>query len=184
AKAGVGSAVNDTTRELGGALGVAVLGSVFGSIYGPRVRDALTGTGLPADATAAASDQIGAAASVAERLGGEPGRALFDAASRAFVDGMSIAFMLGAAALALGAVIVARFLPAQAPDALAPIELVDGTVLAADDAERDNGAGTDHRERKSLVDAYAMSGAQGAGVRTVHELREPSADLTETSPAS
>ncbi|MGH3450723.1 MAG: DHA2 family efflux MFS transporter permease subunit [Haloechinothrix sp.] len=169
AKAGVGSAVNDTTRELGGALGVAVLGSVFGSIYGPRVRDALAGTGLPADAAEAASDQIGAAASVAERLGGEPGQALFDAASRAFVDGMSIAFMIGAVALALGAVIVAKFLPARAPDALASAGPVDGAGAAAGNGEghngdRYNGAGTDHHRQEPLVGAHASSGANGEEV--------------------
>ena len=42
AKAGVGSAMNDTTRQVGGALGVAVVGSVMLSVYGGRVGDALT----------------------------------------------------------------------------------------------------------------------------------------------
>jgi EmrB/QacA subfamily drug resistance transporter len=116
AKAGVGSAVNDTTREIGGALGVAVLGSVLSSGYGPDVRDAVAGTPLPATAVDAVSDQVGAAMEVASRLGGEPGRALADAAGRAFVDGQSIAFVIGAAALALGAVIVGFFLPARARD--------------------------------------------------------------------
>lgn len=118
AKAGVGSAVNDTVRQIGGALGVAVLGSVFSSIYRPRVRDSLATASLPGDAVDAASDQIGAAASIAERIGGDAGREVFDAAARAFTDGMSIAFILGAGALTLGALIVARFLPARARDAL------------------------------------------------------------------
>ena len=48
AKAGVGSAVNDTTREVGAALGVAVLGSVMSSTYRPRVSDAIAGRGVPA----------------------------------------------------------------------------------------------------------------------------------------
>jgi EmrB/QacA subfamily drug resistance transporter len=116
AKAGVGSAVNDTTREIGGALGVAVLGSVLSSGYGPDVRDAVAGTPLPASRVEAVSDQVGAAMEAASRLGGEPGRALADAAGRAFVDGQSIAFVIGAAALALGAVIVGFFLPARARD--------------------------------------------------------------------
>jgi MFS transporter, DHA2 family, multidrug resistance protein len=116
AKAGVGSAVNDTTRQVGGALGVAVLGSVMSSTYGPRVADAISGFPLPAEQAKAIHDQIGAAMRVASEIGGPPGRALADVASRGFADGMSTAFLIGAAALALGAVIVALFLPARAPD--------------------------------------------------------------------
>jgi EmrB/QacA subfamily drug resistance transporter len=116
AKAGVGSAVNDTTRQVGGALGVAVLGSVMSSTYGPRVRDAISGLPAPQDVARAVSDQVGAAMQAASQIGGEPGRALADAASRGFADGMSTAFLIGAAALALGAVIVALFLPARARD--------------------------------------------------------------------
>jgi EmrB/QacA subfamily drug resistance transporter len=116
AKAGVGSAVNDTTRQVGGALGVAVLGSVMSSTYCPRVADAISGFPLPAEQAKAIHDQIGAAMRVASEIGGPPGRALADVASRGFADGMSTAFLIGAAALALGAVIVALFLPARAPD--------------------------------------------------------------------
>jgi hypothetical protein len=116
AKAGVGSAVNDTTRELGGALGVAVLGSVMSSTYRPKVSDAISGSPLPREAANAVTDQIGAAMSVAERIGGEPGRLLADTASRAFTDGMGTAFLIGAAALVVGAVIVGLFLPARSKD--------------------------------------------------------------------
>jgi EmrB/QacA subfamily drug resistance transporter len=116
AKAGVGSAVNDTTREVGGALGVAVLGSVMSSTYGPRVTDAISGFPVSADQASAIRDQIGAAMRAASAIGGEQGRALADVASRGFADGMSTAFIIGAAALALGAVIVALFLPARGRD--------------------------------------------------------------------
>jgi DHA2 family multidrug resistance protein-like MFS transporter len=116
ARAGVGSAVNDTTRQVGGALGVAVLGSVMSSTYGPRVTDAISGFPVPAEQAKAIRDQIGAAMRAASEIGGPPGRALADVASRGFADGMSTAFLIGAAALALGAVIVALFLPARARD--------------------------------------------------------------------
>ena len=116
AKAGVGSAVNDTTREIGGALGVAVLGSVMASTYRPRVSDAIAGLPVPAEAADAITDQVGAAMRAAAEIGGEPGRALADAASSGFADGMGIAFMIGAAALALGALIVALYLPARGHD--------------------------------------------------------------------
>ena len=115
-KAGVGSAVNDTTRELGGAFGVAVLGSIVSSTYGPQVRDAVAGTPLPASAANAASDQVGAAMEIAARLPTGPSQLLHDVAASAFIDGMSTALTVGAGALALGAVVVALFLPARAAD--------------------------------------------------------------------
>ena len=119
AKAGVGSAVNDTTRELGGALGVAVLGSVMSSTYRPEVSDAISGLPVPPEAADAITEQIGAAVTVAERVGGEPGRFVTDVASRAFTNGMGTAFVIGALALALGAVIVGLFLPARSHDYVA-----------------------------------------------------------------
>jgi hypothetical protein len=126
AKAGVGSAVNDTTRQVGGALGVAVLGSVMSSTYGPRVTDAISDFPVPAEQANAISDQIGAAIGAAERIGGEPGRLLASVASKGFADGMSTAFVIGAAALVLGAVIVVIFLPARAHDHEGPTPADDG----------------------------------------------------------
>ena len=86
------------------------------STYGPRVSDAISGAPVPTDVAHAITDQVGAAMRVAGEIGGEPGRALATAASGGFADGMSIAFMMGSAALALGAVIVALYLPARAHD--------------------------------------------------------------------
>jgi EmrB/QacA subfamily drug resistance transporter len=114
AKAGVGSAVNDTTRELGGAFGVAIMGSVVTAAYGSQVRDAVAGSPLPATAVEAVSDQVGAAMAVAQQIGGEPGRRLAEVASAAFVDGMSTALIVAAVVMAAGAALVARFLPARA----------------------------------------------------------------------
>ena len=116
AKAGVGSAVNDTTREIGAALGVAVLGSVMSSTYRPRVSDAISGFPVPDDVAHAITDQVGAAMAVAGEVGGEPGRLLAAAAADGFADGMGIAFVIGAAALVLGAVIAALYLPARSHD--------------------------------------------------------------------
>jgi len=116
AKAGVGSAVNDTTREIGAALGVAVLGSVMSSTYRPRVTEAISGFPVPDEAAHAITDQVGAAMGIADEIGGEPGRLLADAASSGFADGMGVAFVIGAVALLVGAVIVARFLPARSHD--------------------------------------------------------------------
>ena len=65
-RAGVGSAVNDTTRELGGTLGVAIAGSLVASIYSGRVVDGLAGTPVPPEALDAAKDSVTGALFVAE----------------------------------------------------------------------------------------------------------------------
>ncbi|HZD24126.1 MAG TPA: DHA2 family efflux MFS transporter permease subunit, partial [Acidimicrobiia bacterium] len=69
AKAGVGSAMNDTTRQIGGALGVAILGSVLGSVYSSTMQPLVEASPLPAQAAAVASDSIGGALGVAQQVG-------------------------------------------------------------------------------------------------------------------
>lgn len=115
-KAGVGSAVNDTTRQVGGALGVAILGSLFSSVYASRVGSALAGHGLSAAAARATQDSIGGALATAGQLGGERGRALAEAARESFVGAMGPTFLVAAAVALVGAVIVLAFLPARALD--------------------------------------------------------------------
>jgi EmrB/QacA subfamily drug resistance transporter len=106
-KAGVGSAVNDTTREVGGALGVAVLGSVMSSVYADR---------LPTGVVDAARESIGAAMVIAGQVGEVPGRELASAASHAFVDGIGVALLIAAGVAVLGAVVAWLALPARAHD--------------------------------------------------------------------
>ena len=67
-------AVNDTTRELGGTLGVAIVGSVFASVYGAQVAEALTKLGLPSSVIDTAKESVAAALSVAQALPGDAGR--------------------------------------------------------------------------------------------------------------
>src|SRR5918999_2739110 len=86
AKAGVGSAMNDTTRMVGGALGVAVLGSVLASSYGSAIEPALRG--VPPQLAEAAGDSIGAVSTIAPRFG-EAGGALLAADRAAFIEGMT-----------------------------------------------------------------------------------------------
>lgn len=109
---GVGSAVNDTTREIGGAMGVAVLGSVFAGGYGASMADAVRG--LPEAAAAAAGNSLAAAGVVAAQLGGEAGAALLAAAQEAFVGSMSFTSLIGVGFAAAGAVVALAFLPARA----------------------------------------------------------------------
>ena len=84
-KASVGSAVNDTTRTTGGALGVAILGSLLASQYRGDMDEAVSG--LPHGAAATASDTLSGGLAVAHRMGDRPGRRRPDA----FVNGMHVA---------------------------------------------------------------------------------------------
>jgi EmrB/QacA subfamily drug resistance transporter len=115
AKAGVGSAVNDVTRELGGTFGVAVVGAVFSSFYGPQLALLLHGEGLPAPALAAARQSPAAAYQVAGRAPASAHAAIIDAANRAFIAGLSHGSLVCAAVVALGAVIAFLVLPRRLP---------------------------------------------------------------------
>ena len=114
-KAGVGSAVNDVTRELGGTFGVAVVGAVFSSVYGPRLAQLLHGTGLPALALAAARQSPAAALQVAGQAPPSAHAVIIDAADRAFVAGLSRGSLVCAAVVALGAVFAFLVLPRRLP---------------------------------------------------------------------
>ena len=115
AKAGVGSAVNDTTRQVGGALGVAVIGSVASSLYASHVVDAVEKAPVspPPAAVEQIKEQIGAALAIAERFDAPQ---LADAARQSFVDGMHAGVLVAAGAALLGALVVFRWLPARAPE--------------------------------------------------------------------
>jgi EmrB/QacA subfamily drug resistance transporter len=111
AKAGVGSAMNDTTRQVGGALGVAVLGSILAASYGAAIQPTLRGA--PPQVAQTAGDSIGAAATIAAQLGPQ-GSGLLEAARSAFIQGMGDALQVGAGVAALAALLVLLFLPARA----------------------------------------------------------------------
>src|SRR5215218_5138671 len=112
AKAGIGSAMNDVVREVGGTLGVAVLGSVLSSSYGSGMDEATSG--LSRAAAAAASDSVGAAHEVGAQLGGGAGAKLIDTADGQFVDALTTTASLAAAAAVIGALIALSFLPSRA----------------------------------------------------------------------
>jgi EmrB/QacA subfamily drug resistance transporter len=109
AKAGVGSAMNDVNRQLGGALGVAIIGSISSSVYSSKVEAATTS--LPAGAAEAATDSVGGAAGVAANLPAGSAEALTAAANAAFTDALGLALLAGSAIALLGAALVRRYLP-------------------------------------------------------------------------
>lgn len=140
-KAGVGSAVNDTTRELGGTLGVAVVGSVFASVYGAALVDALESRGLPDELLESAGGSMAAALSVAQSLPGDVGGAIVSSAQAAFIDGLSTGSLVAAGVAAAGAVIALRFLPArQSLIRQVPVSTARGDEKASSTAGRSSSA--------------------------------------------
>ena len=109
-KAGIGSAVNDATRELGATFGVAIIGSVYASRYASGIDDAAGS--LPAPALDAATDSIGAALAVAAQLG-PAGQPLLEASQAAFFDGFQLGCLVAASVLIAGAAFAARYLPSR-----------------------------------------------------------------------
>lgn len=113
-KAGIGSAVNDTTRELGGTLGVAIIGSVFSSLYVGSLNDAGGTFGqLPPEAQELTKESVGAARIVAEQLGPNA-QPYLDQVNTAFLSGLSVGCYVAAGVAFAGAVFASRFLPARA----------------------------------------------------------------------
>lgn len=112
-KAGIGSAVNDTTRELGGTLGVAVVGSVFTSVYAGSLADGPIVSSLPEESRVATEESVGAVRFIAPELGDLAGAYIAEV-NEAFLSGLSTACLVVAGVALGGAAFAARFLPANA----------------------------------------------------------------------
>ncbi len=124
AKQGVASAVNDLAREVGGALGIAVLGSALTGRYQAGVADATAH--LPANLAGHAEDALPAALAIADRIGPQ-GASLASSAQAAFVDGLGLALVIAAASVAAAAVFVLW----RAPREAAVMDPRGGTVSLA-----------------------------------------------------
>jgi EmrB/QacA subfamily drug resistance transporter len=151
-RAGVGSAVNDTTREIGGALGVAILGSITAASYAATVTSnpqfATLQQASP-EAADAVKSSVGGAAIVAETIGGDVARLLTAAANEAFVEALGHTVYVGAGVALLGALVALIFLPSRPIETLAEPGLEDVLVRAAKDVPSD-AVGVD---RRGLVQA-------------------------------
>jgi EmrB/QacA subfamily drug resistance transporter len=110
-KAGVASAMNDVTREVAGALGTAVIGSLITSLYASRMVDSTAA--LPDAARTAAQDSVGQAHAVAAQLPASEAARLADAAGAAFTDALGLGFAVAAAFAAAAALLVWRKLPRE-----------------------------------------------------------------------
>lgn len=113
-RAGAGSAINDTTREMGGAFGVAVIGSVLNSRYGPEVASHLGDLGVHVSAVDSARGSLTDGLATAASLPAPIRSAAVDAVQQAFSSGLSAGSLVAAVATALAAVGALVFLPARA----------------------------------------------------------------------
>jgi MFS transporter, DHA2 family, multidrug resistance protein len=129
-KAGAGSAVNNTVRQVGGALGVAILGSILSASYRSNVEPLLAGLPAPAGVKEAMGESLGDTVAVAERFGAA-GQAIIGPAREAFVDAMHLT-VLGSALVAFaGVLVVFFFLPARRERMAAVPEERETTAMAA-----------------------------------------------------
>ena len=119
---GVGSATNGTFLNIGGALGVAVLGSIMSTRYDHDLSASAAAHALPAAVHQAALGSLGAALQVAEHVGGLLGAGLATAARGAFMSGMSLALEVGAGAVCAGLVVALVVLPWRPQSPPAPDE--------------------------------------------------------------
>ncbi len=112
---GMGSATNTVALQVGGALGVAVVGSIMSTHYQDHIGASLAGQQIPAEIMQIVVGSLGGALAVAERIGGATGAALAHAARSAFMSGNTVAMAVGGAVALGGAVVVLAALPSRAP---------------------------------------------------------------------
>ncbi|MDX2730660.1 MULTISPECIES: MFS transporter [unclassified Streptomyces] len=106
-RAGGAAAIGETSYQLGAGMGIALLGSVMNAAYTPGLAK-LSGAGVPAEASTAASHSLGEAYQVASRLGGPLGQVLRTTARHAFVNGLHVTLLVSAGLLLLGALAALR----------------------------------------------------------------------------
>lgn len=129
-QAGAGSAVNDTIREVGGALGVAVVGSLAAALYRSRLGNVLAVHHAPAVVVKLATGSIAAADAVGSHVGGASGGELVTAAHEAFTTAMSAGMRVAAAVALAGAATSVVVLRRHGAPAAAPSASDDVAVLA------------------------------------------------------
>ena len=132
-RAGAASGMSETFFELGGALGISILGSIGTAIYRSTIAQQLP-AGVPPDAAAAARDTLGAATGVAQQLPDSVGTALLEIARGAFVSGMQVTSWISVAVavtVAVLALVALRDLGTGAGAEVAPDSADDAESVAA-----------------------------------------------------
>jgi hypothetical protein len=110
-QAGAGSAINDTIREVGGALGIAIIGSLAAAVYRSRLASVLATAHVPAPVAHVATGSVAAADITARRIAGAVGSQLAGTAHSAFVTAMDTGMRVAACAALVAAVAAIFALP-------------------------------------------------------------------------
>jgi hypothetical protein len=127
---GAAAGVNNTTRELGGTLGVAVFGSIFASSYGPRIIDAFRPLPIPAGPKSEAHQSIAAALVVVRHAPRAARPYLENVVFTAFHNGLWAACLAGAGVAVAGAVAAFALLPGRSAVAAGALAAREAEVLA------------------------------------------------------
>jgi hypothetical protein len=141
-KQGVASAVNDTTREVGAAIGIAVAGSVVAAHYSNVLRPALAG--FPEQVRGPALDSLAQALAVAGQMGPQ-GRQVAQLAENAFLQSMHLSLLILSVIIAVAAIFVAIWAPGRNGQQLRFVQrmrsrsLASGNELGSATAEHDDG---------------------------------------------
>lgn len=160
-KAGVGSAMNDTTRQMGGALGIAVIGSILAAVYRPAVESQMSAAGVPSSLIATSQESVaGAVLRAASTPGLDPELAgqIRDIGITEYVNGIHVAMKVGTLVMVLAAFVVFRWLPARAGDAREQVHgpldgLASLTYAEAEGALEDDEVEIESRESAADVGA-------------------------------
>jgi EmrB/QacA subfamily drug resistance transporter len=123
-EAGVGSATNDTAMQVGGALGVGVLGTVLNLHYQHMMASVATHAGVPAFVQKIIDSSLGAALAVAQRAPKKEGVTLAVLARHAFVSGMDQALVIATVVVGVAAILVVALLPNRGPSPGGEVRLV------------------------------------------------------------
>ena len=110
-QAGAGSAINDTIREVGGALGIAIVGSLAAAVYRSQLTHVLTARHAPGLIVHVATSSVAAADAAGQQAGGAPGSELVAAAHSAFVNAMAMGVRVAAGVALVSAVAAIFALP-------------------------------------------------------------------------
>jgi MFS family permease len=125
-RAGVGSAVNDTTRQTGGALGVAVIGSFFAARYHAAIGQLAF---VPSASRSLAHESIGTSLSTATALGGSVGNRLRTVADHAYLSSMRVTYTVAVLIVMVAMAVAYKFLPARAGGADPVLPIADAALV-------------------------------------------------------
>jgi hypothetical protein len=153
-KAGVGSAVNDTTRQVGGALGIAIIGSIVSSAYRTRIGEVVPGFGIAGGELAKARESLANALGASAQSTDPQG--YVNAVRDAFVRSLSLGLRCSAAVVLVAAALAWKFLPARAP----------GHHLSAAEAMTAEAVGSAAAEAESEADDLGRDEVTGRATTT------------------